>query len=51
VRETLFRLNPIEGVSLQSQICEMLVSAILSRHLAPGARLPSSRTMARQLDV
>lgn len=39
------------GMSLQSQIRQMIVNAILSDHLAPDAALPSSRQLAEQLNV
>ncbi len=40
-----------EGLSLQQQIREMLVGAILDAHVPPGVPLPSSREMAEQLGV
>lgn len=49
--EILFQLNRDEGTSLQAQIRETLVSAILSRRLLPGEAVPSSRMMAKQLGV
>ncbi|MDE1948004.1 MAG: PLP-dependent aminotransferase family protein [Burkholderiales bacterium] len=39
------------NMSLQAQIREMLVSAILDGHLPPGVPLPSSREMAEELAV
>ena len=51
MRDALFHLPPIEGVGLQAQVREMLVSAILSRRLAAGEAVPSSRGMAAQLGV
>lgn len=38
-------------MSLQAQIREMLVSAILDGHLPVGAPIPSSRELAEQLEV
>jgi len=51
MKDALFHLDPIEGVGLQAQVREMLVSAILSRRLQPGEGVPSSRAMADQLSV
>ncbi len=51
MREALFRLNNVEGIGLQAQIREMLVSAILTRQILPGDALPSSRAMASMLQV
>jgi len=51
MKDALFHLNPLDGVGLQAQVREMLVSAILSRRLAPGEAVPSSRSMATQLGV
>lgn len=51
MKDALFHLDPIEGVGLQAQVREMLVSVILSRRLLPGELVPSSRAMAEQLSV
>lgn len=51
MRDTLFHLERVENVSIQSQIREMLVSAILGSQLAPGEALPSSRRMSNALGV
>lgn len=51
MRDTLFHLERVENVSIQSQIREMLVSAILGSQLAPGEALPSSRRMSQLLGV
>ena len=51
MKDALFLLNPLDGVGLQAQVREMLVSAILSRRLAPGEAVPSTRGMALQLGV
>lgn len=47
----LFQRSTRENISLQAQIREMLVVAILDRHLPPGAPIPSSRELAEQLGV
>lgn len=49
--EQLFYLQRKPGISLQSQIQEMLVAAILDGHLAPGMALPSCRKLALSLKV
>ncbi len=51
MKDALFHLDAIEGVGLQAQVREMLVSVILSRRLQPGEAVPSSRAMAEQLSV
>ena len=51
MKEHLFYLEPKPGLSLQVQIKEMLVSAILDGHLAPGDPLPSNRKLAQTLNV
>jgi GntR family transcriptional regulator/MocR family aminotransferase len=47
----LFQLSFRSRVSLQAQIREMLVGAILDGHLPAGTALPSTRTLAAQLGV
>ena len=47
----LFRLSFESRISLQAQIREMLVAAILDGHLPGGTALPSTRTLAVQLGV
>ncbi|MCW2309913.1 MocR-like pyridoxine biosynthesis transcription factor PdxR [Rhodobium gokarnense] len=47
----LFQLDRSSSVSLQSQIRETLVTAILAGHLLENERLPSSRELARSLGV
>jgi GntR family transcriptional regulator/MocR family aminotransferase len=47
----LFSLSPRDEASLQMQIRRDLVAAILKGALPAAARLPSSRTLARQLSV
>ncbi|MEC9367740.1 MAG: PLP-dependent aminotransferase family protein [Pseudomonadota bacterium] len=51
MRESLFDLPQGNKLSLQSQIRELLVSAILGGQIPPQDRLPSSRQMARRLGV
>ena len=47
----LLQTSARESMSLQGQIREMLVAAILDGHLAANAAVPSSREMAEQLGV
>ena len=47
----LLQRSARENMSLQGQIREMLVSAILDGHLPPGVPIPSSREMAEELEV
>ena len=49
--EALFYLDPDSGLSLQNQIRQKLVDAVLSGAFPPGGRLPSSRKLAEQLSV
>ncbi|MEM7302071.1 MAG: PLP-dependent aminotransferase family protein [Pseudomonadota bacterium] len=51
MRDLLFSVDKSSKRGLQSQIREILVSAILNGHLKPGERLPSTRQMADRLDV
>jgi GntR family transcriptional regulator / MocR family aminotransferase len=51
VRDALFHLRRVENTSIQSQVREMLVSAILEGQLPAGEPLPSSRKLARTLGV
>lgn len=51
MRDQLFHLRREGGVSIQAQIREMLVSAILSGQMPGGDPLPSSRKMAKILKV
>lgn len=46
-----FFLDPDFKGSLQSQIRQIVTSAILSRRLLPGERLPSSRKLAKHLNI
>ena len=47
----LFRIAPESGRTLQSQIRQAVVSAVLSERVAPERPLPSCRALARQLGV
>ncbi|UTW44115.1 PLP-dependent aminotransferase family protein [bacterium SCSIO 12696] len=47
----LFYLDPDSGMSLQHQIRAKLIEAIMDGTLPVGVRLPSSRQLAKQLDV
>lgn len=51
MRNTLYHLERDVSATLQSQIRQILVSAIFSGQLAPGDPIPSTRAMARQLSV
>lgn len=51
VRDQLFHLSPGQGTSLQTQVREMMVRAILDGHIPPGSAVPSCRTLAQQLGV
>ncbi len=51
MRDALFHLERAQATTLQSQIRETLVSAVLAGQLAPGAPVPSTRAMARRLKV
>ncbi len=47
----LFQLSAQSGMTLQNQIRQMLVTAILDERLPPGVPIPSSRELADQLGV
>lgn len=47
----VFFLDRNANAPLQVQLRQSLVSAILSKRLAPGSRLPSSRKLAKYLNV
>lgn len=51
MKAILFQLDPTLPASLQSQLREKVVNAILSRALQPGERLPSSRNLSKHLNV
>ena len=47
----LFRISVDSGQTLQSQIRQAVVTAILDRHMPANKPLPSCRTLASRLDV
>ncbi|MCH6581842.1 MAG: PLP-dependent aminotransferase family protein [Proteobacteria bacterium] len=51
MRDQLLHLSPDSNASLQAQIRELLVSAILDGHMPSGSALPSCRKLAVQLGV
>ncbi len=51
MRDQLFHLSADTGGSLQSQVREMMVRAILDGHIPAGSAVPSCRQLARQLGV
>lgn len=51
MRDSLFQVERKEMTSLQAQIRQMLVSAMLSGQMAAGSPIPSTRTMAKRLKV
>ena len=51
MRDILVNLDRGGDKTLQAQLREVLVSAILEGHLKPGDRLPSTRHMANRLGV
>lgn len=51
MRDQLFYLSPDNTTSLQSQLRELMVKAILDGHIPPGKPVPSCRQLARQLGV
>ncbi|MEJ8566570.1 PLP-dependent aminotransferase family protein [Elongatibacter sediminis] len=51
MNESLIYLDPDSKQSLQTQIRQKLVDAVLKGAYPPGTRLPSSRKMAEQLGV
>ncbi len=51
MRHSLFHLERQPAMTLQAQIREMLVSAVLSGQLAADTLVPSTRAMARRLQV
>src|SRR5271168_1032859 len=51
MREQLFHLDPLAGVTLQTQLRQMLVTAIREGQLPPGGPLPSCRRLAETLSV
>eukprot|EP00752_Nemacystus_decipiens_P000663 g663.t1 len=51
MRDALFHIRPDSPLSIQAQIRELIVDAILSGQLPPGDPLPSCRAMAKRLRV
>ena len=51
MRDQLFHLAPGSGASLQTQVREMVVRAVLDGHIPPGSAVPSCRQLAQQLGV
>lgn len=51
MRDQLFHLPTRTGTTLQTQVREMMVRAILDGHIPPGAAVPSCRQLAQQLGV
>lgn len=51
VPEELFFVDRSSSRALQAQIRESIVSAVLDRRMPPGARLPSTRKLAKHLKV
>jgi len=51
MRDLLFHLQPTAPASLQAQIREKIVTAIVDGQLPEGDRMPSSRQLARDLKV
>lgn len=51
LRDFLISLDRESGQSLQSQLREVLVSAILAGHIQSGEKLPSTRHLSRQIGI
>ena len=51
MRDFLISLDRDSKKSLQAQLREVLVSAILAGHILPGAKLPSTRYLSQQLGI
>jgi GntR family transcriptional regulator/MocR family aminotransferase len=51
MRYSLFHVERDKTVTLQAQVREMLVSAMLAGQMAPGSPVPSTRAMASRLSV
>ena len=47
----IITLDTASGISLQAQIRQSVVEAILGHSILPGDKLPSSRALAKQLKV
>jgi GntR family transcriptional regulator/MocR family aminotransferase len=51
VQDAIIYLDPGSAMNLQNQIRQKLVDGILNGSFPPGMKLPSSRKLARQLEV
>lgn len=51
MQDAIIYLNPDSSLNLQNQIRQKLVDGILNGAFPPRMKLPSSRSLARQLDV
>jgi len=51
MRDSFFQLNRSGRINLQTEIRQVLVSAILAGHLPADQRVPSSRKMAKNMGV
>jgi len=51
VQDAIIYLDPGSSMNLQNQIRQKLVEGILNGSFPPGMKLPSSRKLAKQLDV
>jgi GntR family transcriptional regulator/MocR family aminotransferase len=51
VQDAIIYLDPDSSMNLQNQIRQKLVDGILNGSFPPGMKLPSSRKLARQLNV
>ena len=51
MRDFLISLDRNSNKSLQAQLREVLVSAILAGHMQPGDKLPSTRYLSQQLGI
>ncbi|WP_304166894.1 PLP-dependent aminotransferase family protein [Phenylobacterium aquaticum] len=47
----VFYLDPASPQTLQSQLRQRIIDAIVSASLEPGVRMPSSRRLSRDLDI
>ena len=51
VSEEIFFLRRDDKVNLQAQLREIIITAIIADQILPGAQLPSTRRLARHLDI
>ncbi|MBT5432262.1 MAG: PLP-dependent aminotransferase family protein [Alphaproteobacteria bacterium] len=51
MRDSMFHIERLETVTLQNQIRERLVEAMLTGQLPAGSPIPSTRAMAKRLNV